>query len=54
MARPMDWGYVSPQPKLGIDVGDVLSDKSVKKADGAGLECILRCTKGVIINVNYT
>ena len=54
MARPMDWGYGSPQPKLGIDVGDVLSSKSVSNADGAGLECIPRATKGVINDVNYT
>ena len=51
MARPVDWGTL---PKLGIDVGAVLSDKNVEKADGAGLECILRGTKGVIIDVNYT
>ena len=50
MARPVNWGT----PKLGIDVGAVLSDKNVKQADGAGLECILRGTKGVIIDVNYT
>ena len=41
-------------PKLGVDVGDVLSVKNVQNAEGAGLECIPRATKGVIYVVNYT
>ena len=41
-------------PMLGLDVGDVLSVKNVQNAEGAGLECIPRATKGVIYVVNYT
>ena len=41
-------------PKLGVDVGDVLSVKNVPNSDGAGLECIPRATKGIIYVVNYT
>ena len=52
----MDWGHGGPQyaevPKLGIDVGQVLSVKG--GPDGVGLECIPRATKGVIYEVNYT
>ena len=53
----MSWGPGGPWhaevPKLGIDVGQVLSVKGAK-ADGVGLECIPRATKGVINDVNYT
>ena len=56
LARPMG-GHGGPPhaevPKLGIDVGDVLSVKGIV-ADGVGLECIPRATKGVINDVNYT
>ena len=55
--RPMSWSNDAPQsqvPKLGIDVGDVLSVKNVRNAEGAWLECMPRATKGVINDVNYT
>ena len=48
--RPM-WSE-SQVPRLGIDVGQVLSVKGVK-AEGAWLESMPRATKCVINDVNY-
>ena len=54
-ARPMSWVPQSQVPKLGLDVGDVLSVKNVRNAEGAWLECMPRATKGLINDVvTYT